>query len=63
MSLIESASVFTGEARGGLMWADGKMIKNEVDMQVCVAIHLCLSPEGIVYINIDILYLSCVLIL
>uniref|UniRef100_A0A673Y7N9 Glutamine--tRNA ligase n=1 Tax=Salmo trutta TaxID=8032 RepID=A0A673Y7N9_SALTR len=35
-----------GEARGGLMWADGKMIKNEVDMQVCVAIHLCLSPEG-----------------
>uniref|UniRef100_A0A673Y252 glutamine--tRNA ligase n=1 Tax=Salmo trutta TaxID=8032 RepID=A0A673Y252_SALTR len=53
----KSASVFTGEARGGLMWADGKMIKNEVDMQVCVAIHLCLSPEGIVYINIDILTL------
>ncbi|KAJ8016146.1 hypothetical protein DPEC_G00004160 [Dallia pectoralis] len=23
-----------GEARGGLMWADGKMIKNEVDLQV-----------------------------
>lgn len=45
------------------MWADGKMIKNEVDMQVCVTIHLCLSSEGIVYINIDILYLRCVLIL
>ncbi|XP_013990326.1 glutamine--tRNA ligase [Salmo salar] len=30
-----------GEARGGLMWADGKMIKNEVDMQV---LHL-LGPK------------------
>uniref|UniRef100_A0A8C8IH47 glutamine--tRNA ligase n=1 Tax=Oncorhynchus tshawytscha TaxID=74940 RepID=A0A8C8IH47_ONCTS len=41
VSLIENASVFTGEARGGLMWADGKMIKNEVDMQV---LHL-LGPK------------------
>uniref|UniRef100_A0A4W5LJB8 Glutamine--tRNA ligase n=1 Tax=Hucho hucho TaxID=62062 RepID=A0A4W5LJB8_9TELE len=30
-----------GEARGGLMWADGKMIKNEVDIQV---LHL-LGPK------------------
>ncbi|KAL1021535.1 hypothetical protein UPYG_G00014510 [Umbra pygmaea] len=30
-----------GEARGGLMWADGKMIKNEVDLQV---LHL-LGPK------------------
>ncbi|CAB1336142.1 unnamed protein product [Coregonus sp. 'balchen'] len=30
-----------GEARGGLMWADGKTIKNEVDMQV---LHL-LGPK------------------
>lgn len=24
-----------GEARSALKWADGKVIKNEVDMQVC----------------------------
>lgn len=25
-----------GEARTALKWADGKVIKNEVDMQVCL---------------------------
>ena len=26
--------IFLGEARAALKWADGKMIKHEVDMQV-----------------------------
>lgn len=25
-----------GEARSALKWADGKVVKNEVDMQVCI---------------------------
>lgn len=25
----------SGEARAALKWADGKILKNEVDMQVC----------------------------
>lgn len=28
--------VFAGEARSALKWADGKAIKNEVDIQVCL---------------------------
>ena len=32
---VSSAFVFVkGEARAALKWADGKIIKNEVDMQV-----------------------------
>ncbi len=30
----------SGEARTALKWADGKIVKNEVDMQVCVTVLL-----------------------
>lgn len=30
-----------GEARAALKWADGKVIKNEVDMQVCLKRRRC----------------------
>ena len=29
-------NLFPGEARKELKWADGKAVKNEIDMQVCV---------------------------
>lgn len=29
-----------GEARAALKWADGKVIKNEVDMQVCLKMSI-----------------------
>jgi len=35
LRMFDSVSV-VGEARSALKWADGKVIKNEVDMQVCV---------------------------
>lgn len=31
-----------GEARAAVKWADGKVIKNEVDMQVCWKDRVCL---------------------
>ena len=34
----EASTIFvppSGEARAALKWADGKIIKNEVDVQVC----------------------------
>lgn len=35
---------FAGEARASLKWADGRIIKNEVDMQVsCVFLRVSVS--------------------
>lgn len=33
-------TTFPGEARTGLKWADGKVIKNEVDLQVSLYLGL-----------------------
>lgn len=35
-----------GEARSSLRWADGKSIKNEVDLQVGVAVRAAFEPSG-----------------
>ena len=39
-----------GEARGALKWADGKVIKNEVDMQVCFEKRILQLVSVIVYV-------------
>lgn len=33
-----------GEIRTAIKWADGKAIKNEVDMQVCLFFNYCVCP-------------------
>jgi hypothetical protein len=38
--------ILLGEARAALRWADGKMIKNEVDMQVGTSLRRCSGDKG-----------------
>lgn len=40
-----------GEARSALKWADGKVIKHEVDVQVCVEKEYCASRSGFALIK------------
>ena len=37
VQLLSRYTCFVGEARGKLKWADGKAVKNEVDMQVNIS--------------------------
>lgn len=40
----------SGEVRAALKWADGKILKNEVDMQVCVCVCACVYKCFIIYV-------------